>query len=311
MGGARMNRWRGFIHFFVTSVLFVYLGSAKAGVSPDRLAEQWNEVLSEHIAADGAVDFLSLRKQPNKLRYFLEDHADIDGRTWTPATRKSVLINFYNGMALWNIMRFAMQHGTEVDGPEFLKFPLTKMTIPGGNIWNGSYRVKFAGEWVTSDDVSHGLLRGKTFVPATLHPFRQEAIDPRIHGALSCAAWSCPPLLKNAYTEENIETLLNTAMTRLVSDNQQFSKASESSMRANDMIVRYYKDFEANPGLLQVGEYLAQFLSADAREREWKSNHFRNNLNDRSKIGLQLSRSFLFFANWLPRDTRVKIEPSS
>jgi hypothetical protein len=67
------------------------------------------------------------------------------------------------------------------------------------------------------DDVEHGILRGNKRLPNSI--FKKfkgkdkrlylsiKPIDPRIHFALVCASFSCPPI--EIYTAENIDQELN------------------------------------------------------------------------------------------------------
>lgn len=74
-------------------------------------------------------------------------------------------------------------------------------------------------ETYSLDDIEHGILRCNRPHPVAVDkPFEDSSpklkhickeFDPRIHFALNCGAFSCPPI--NVYKEENLDNALNIA----------------------------------------------------------------------------------------------------
>jgi hypothetical protein len=66
--------------------------------------------------------------------------------------------------------------------------------------------------------------------------------DPRIHFAVVCAASSCPPLLNEAWTKENIEAKLEEQSRKFI-NNSLFNSLSSKSIEISKIFEWYSSDF--------------------------------------------------------------------
>ena len=116
---------------------------------------------------------------------------------------------------------------------------------------NGVWDIKFIeieGQEYSLNNIEHGILRPK---------FE----DPRIHVAVNCASYSCPPLLTEAFEAGRLEEQLDYAAKQFLKHklrNQiEPSKASVSS------IFKWYKgDFTKGQSLKDfLNKYLEQPIS--------------------------------------------------
>lgn len=261
----------------------------------------WDALVKAHVRADGGTDYVELAKKRPELEAFVQSYRQIDLKGADENTKKALYINLYNAGMMLNLLRHAAAVGIAVNSPAFTALEINKLKIPGGNIWNGDYTFDLSGHSVTLDDIEHGLLRGQAKGPfASLKVSR---LDPRIHAAVNCAALSCPPVRTEAYTPETVETMLETNMQRFLSNNDQFTKRSESKLTANAIVFWYYEDFDAQGG---AGKYLARFIQDGTLDRDWKMKFLQENFNDRSKIMLKLSKGFDFAYDWRVNDVRNK-----
>ena len=84
------------------------------------------------------------------------------------------------------------------------------------------------------DDLEHGLIRA----PGVFD-------DPRIHVAVVCASIGCPMLRNDAFVADRLESQLDDAMRRFLSDRQRnrFDPAS-GTLAVSKIFDWYQKDFE-------------------------------------------------------------------
>ncbi|MGF7080372.1 DUF547 domain-containing protein [Mucilaginibacter sp. UYCu711] len=89
------------------------------------------------------------------------------------------------------------------------------------NSFFSSQQINVAGNWLSLDDIEHGILRHskikwsegylvKLFPSGFEKKFRVEKLDYRIHFALNCGAKSCPPIA--FYEPEDIDRQLTMAV---------------------------------------------------------------------------------------------------
>ena len=100
--------------------------------------------------------------------------------------------------------------------------------LDNGEVWS-SRSFKVANKMLTLDDIEHKILRSMN--------------DPRIHAAINCASKSCPPLINRAYTEKNIDELLNTASNLWIESNALL--ISTSNIQLSPIFYWYSEDFSA------------------------------------------------------------------
>lgn len=117
--------------------------------------------------------------------------------------------------------------------------------------------------------------------------------DPRIHAALVCAARSCPPLRREAYTAERLDRQLDANVRDWLSmpDRNQF--ISEKHKAEVSMIFKWYKaDFEKNGGSVEA--FLAKYVPLPKGVTlKYKPYHW--GLNDASALGSDYSHAKFYW----------------
>jgi hypothetical protein len=134
-----------------------------------------------------------------ELRSYLESFGPVDWATGEsqPQHRMAALINAYNALALFGILR---------------EYPT--VSIQTHNRENAAYRIfddlemNIGGEWLSLNGIEHGILR----------PLG----DFRIHFAIVCAARGCPKLLNEAYTADKLEWQLESNGRDFFSENKRW-----------------------------------------------------------------------------------------
>lgn len=148
----------------------------------------YNAVLERVVDDRGLVDYEALQREPAQLDRYLQSLADLSPArfaSWSKAEQIALLINAYNAFTLRSI----------IDHDPIR--PSIK-AIPG--VWK-LRRHTVMGQGLTLDEIEHGILR-------------PEYNEPRIHAALVCAAISCPPLRREAYTGASLERQLEDQTNR-------------------------------------------------------------------------------------------------
>jgi hypothetical protein len=272
------------------------------------LAESWDLLLSKHVKPNGGVDYQGFAKDQADLERFIGQYGGIDTSVWDDKTKTAGYINLYNATMILNLLRYAKEQNIDVSSSKFTALKINDIKVPGGNIWNGNYKVRLAGQDVHLDNIEHDLIRGKA--GGDLKKLKVSTLDPRIHAAVNCAALSCPRVREKAYRTDNLDAMLTENMKEYLSTEDQFAKLSDSKLKANQIVFWYYDDFEEHGVKVDknggAGTWLSQFVAPDAKDAAWKVAHLKKNFNDRGKISLKLSSDFDFHYNWLVNDIRNK-----
>ncbi|MEO1002057.1 MAG: DUF547 domain-containing protein [Cyanobacteria bacterium J06638_7] len=158
--------------------------TAAAGAAQPTLdPAPFNAVLQAVVDGQGMVDYAALQRDPAQLDRYLKGLAELPPerfRSWPEAERIALLINAYNALTLRSI----------IDHDPIR--PSIK-AIPG--VWK-LRRHTLMGQRLTLDEIEHLILR-------------RDYNEPRIHAALVCAAISCPPLRREAYSGAALERQLD------------------------------------------------------------------------------------------------------
>lgn len=181
----------------------------------------------------GSPAYASLTERSRMLTRILPESFGSD------AERTSFWLNLYNVLSIHGVVALGIRQSV--------------MEIPSF-FMRAAYRV---GPYTFClDDISNGVLRRAAPTPATgRRQFRTgdpriaycpTAVDPRIHGALVCAAASCPPVA--FYAPERLDAQLDLAaahfVTQLVHVDQQ-----RHEVRLPLQFYYYAQDFGGAPGI--------------------------------------------------------------
>ena len=287
----------------LTATLFPSLALANPTVN--NLATKWQAILAKHVTVDGGVDYVGLAKNRSALDSFINAHKSVNPKPFTDDEKKALYINLYNATMIHFLLKHAESEKIAIDSKKFLDIEINDISAPGGNIWNGDYKVDLGGKKVNLDDIEHKLVRGVD--AGDLQPWTVSKLDPRIHAAVNCAAVSCPRVRETAYNSKNIDRMLTENIKEFFSSEQQFSK-QQDVLKANSIVLWYYEDFDSHaqevlklPG---AGAYVTEFMTSATKDRKWKVEHLKANFNNRSTFSLRLSSAFDFAYDWRPNDKR-------
>lgn len=176
----------------------------------------WTAVLQRHVDERGLVDYASLGEDPARLDAYIDRVGEADFDALGRDEKLALLINAYNAFTL----RLILDH-----------YPVESIRdIPSDRRWKGR-------TWRIGDN------------RWTLHQLEHEVIrpcfvEPRIHFALNCAAWSCPPLPREAFTGADVDAQLAAQTERCHRDPRLFRlHGAERRVELSRLYLWYRGDF--------------------------------------------------------------------
>ena len=152
-------------------------------------------ILKQHVTEKHLVDYAALKRDRAGLDAYLASLGQVSAaayRGWSRDQQLAFLINLYNAATLQLIID---------------EYPLKSIRDIGflpGAAWRKDF-VKLFGDTVDLDHIEHGMIR-------------KDFQEPRIHFALVCAAWSCPPLRREAYVAERLDAQLTAQAKTFLRD---------------------------------------------------------------------------------------------
>ncbi len=143
----------------------------------------FDTLLQRHVDDAGFVDYAGLMQDRQALQDYIASLGEADFDALGRDEKLALLINAYNAFTLELILE-------NWDGGQLGSIK----DIPSSERWTHE-RWKLAGKTVSLDGIEHEMIRPN---------FK----EPRIHWAVVCAAYSCPPLRNEAYVGERIDQQL-------------------------------------------------------------------------------------------------------
>lgn len=191
----------------------------------------WDAILSANVSADGKVNYAGIKEDPTFQGYLDLLSANHPDETWSKEDGMSFWINAYNA--------FTVKLITD-------NYPLASiMDLDGGKVWDRS--------WIQIGDMTYtlGEIENKQL--------REGYGDARIHFAINCASFSCPPLLNKAFTPDNLEDELNNTTNAFLADAERNNFEDPANPKLSKIFEWYADDFTTDGTLI---DYLNGFLTA-------------------------------------------------
>jgi hypothetical protein len=245
------------------------LGSEGAGVlvPADVSPEAWNRLLKKYVNDRGLVAYADWKKNQTDigaLDDYLKQFADNPPAPATGNGAAASLINLYNAAAIrWILVNYPTE---------------SIMALPNSF---GSKRYGIGGRKASLDDIEHNTLR--------------PLLGYRTHAVLVCAARSCPPLQRFAYTGSQLDRQIDTAYRAWFAREDLNRFLPEQRKVEISNIFNWYKgDFDKAGG---VGKILVKYAPQQYRDflttADYKISYLPYNwgLNDQGSHGNDYSRS--------------------
>ena len=237
----------------------------RAGINHD----EYDQLLKKYVNEQGLVNYTAWKRDVADLSALDDYLKQFAANADNPAQgneKAASLVNAYNALVLRWILS----------------------TYPTESIWQlkdsfSGKRHEIGGRKVSLDDIEHGTLR----------PF----IGYRAHSVLVCAARSCPPLQRFAYTAEKFEEQDDRAYSAWLAreDLNKFSP-NEKKVEISSIFKWFKQDFEKAGGIAKIlGRYAPEPIRAFGARGNYEIKYLPYNwgLNDQGPHGRNYSRTQL------------------
>ena len=180
---------------------------------------KWHAFLQKYISNEGKVNYEAIKENSIDLNTYLQELSEIKiNDNWSKNEKLAFWINAYNAMTVYLILRhYPVKSIKDIKDP-----------------WQQRYW-KLGEKWFNLEDIEHQILR--------------KMEEPRIHFAIVCASISCPKLLNEAYTAENLEQQLTNATKDFLSDTKR-NFISKDTLELSKIFQWFTKDFKQNGSLI-------------------------------------------------------------
>jgi hypothetical protein len=186
---------------------------------------EWDKLLKKYVSDNGDVNYKGFKKDIKTLNDYVNYLAtQIPSESWTINEQLAYFINVYNA----NTIKLITDN-----------YP-TKSIKDIKNPWLKD-RIKIGDKDFSLADVENGILRKMN--------------EPRIHFAINCASFSCPKLLNIAYTETNVQELMEQATHEFI-NNTSKNKLAKDELKISEIFKWYKSDFTENGSVI---DYINQY----------------------------------------------------
>ncbi|WP_158861463.1 DUF547 domain-containing protein [Lunatibacter salilacus] len=208
--------------------------------------ELFDALLKKHVSSDGRVNYTGFIAEKETFQIYLDKLSNNapDRNTWSREEQLAYWINAYNAFTIKLII-----DNYPVSSIQDLK---PTLNIPLVNtVWHLKF-FKIGGEDASLDEIEHKILR-------------KEFDEPRIHFAINCASFSCPPLLNEAFTAENLEAQLDKVAKGFINDPKR-NKIARDKVEISKIFSWFKGDFTKNESLIEYLNRYAQIkINANAK----------------------------------------------
>jgi hypothetical protein len=197
----------------------------------------FNQVVKEYVDDKGLIDYNGIAEEP-LFQAYMETLKTAKLGNLSKDGQLAFWINAYNAVTIDKVIKWKP------------KKSVRETFIPG--VWTST---KFftarehtvAGKLMSPDDIEHEILR-KRFN------------DPRIHFAIVCASSSCPPQPRFAYTDKNVQAMLDEE-TRKYMNSQRGSRIAnaENTLYLSKIFDWFADDFIKKSG--SVTEFIKPYVN--------------------------------------------------
>lgn len=186
----------------------------------------FDQILKKYVD-HGKVDYKGLKANEKDLAKFNAYVATVASATveGTQDAKLAFYMNAYNATVIKAVVE---------------RYPIDSVMKVDGFFNKISHKV--AGQDMTLDHLENKVIR-------------PEFKDARVHFGLVCAAVSCPPLRSKAFTEANVQKLLEENTSKFIT---QKTRVEAGTVKASKLFEWFADDFKANEG--SVLNYLAKYL---------------------------------------------------
>lgn len=243
------------------TALFVICQNGFTQTDLTRFQNQMDTFLKSYVTEDGKVKYDQIKGNDKS---FIAINSILDSTNYYDYSSddlKAYWINAYNFIVIREVVRF---------------YPIESVNEILGFFSNRQHQL--GAQKHTLDYLENELIR-------------KEFNDPRIHFALNCAAISCPPLLNEAFTAEEIDTQLDQLTGNALNDsNFVYFDSSNYTVQVSKIFFWFKEDFEKAGGVISfINKYreeeIPDHVEIKYLDYDWTLNELKT--KDKKKQNLQ------------------------
>ena len=232
----------------------------------------WDRLLKKYVDDKGLVNYAGWKANKDDLDAldaYLKQFAPKPDRPAEGNEKAAALVNAYNAFTIRTILgAYPVESIHEISKPFETK------------------RWMIGGEKVALNDIEHGTLR--------------PMLKYRAHSVLVCAARSCPPLQRSAYSADAFDSQDATAYTHWLAREDLNRFIPEQNKAEVSSIFKWFKsDFDASKLVAKIfaeyGPNSAKKLTAGGKQFDISYLSYNWGLNDQGEHGRHYSKLKLLF----------------
>lgn len=246
---------------------FIFATFSQSSFGFDSTHKQWTDILAKYQTAEGLIRYKDLKsdetKGPNHpFALYLKSLSEVpetEFNKWSKNDKKAFLINAYNALTV----KLILDH-----------YPVKSIKKIGGFFskpWSLEFFSLLDGKIKSLDPIEHKWLR----------PIYK---DYRIHAAVNCASFSCPPLRHEAFQGSKLDAQLDDQMKAWLQDKTRNQlDPAHKVFKVSKIFDWYKKDFDAWGGgvVAVINHYMNPPVSRDvAKEIEIQYLDYNWDLNE-------------------------------
>lgn len=191
---------------------------------------KWTELLQKYVNDKGFVNYKGMIQDKSKLNAYTEDLSKNPPQSsWSENEKLAYWINAYNA--------FTVKLIVDNYPLESIKDLNPTIAIPTvSTVWTKKW-FQIGGEDFSLDRIEHKILR-------------KDFEEPRIHFAVNCASFSCPPLRAEAYVGSQVDAQLDEQARRFINDSVR-NKISKDKIEISQIFSWFKGDFTEGQSLIE------------------------------------------------------------
>jgi hypothetical protein len=197
------------------------------------------EMLDEYVN-NGQVNYDGFKQEESKLDRYLSTLEAVDPRDLSSDEQFAYYANAYNA---WTI-KVILSKYPDIDS-------IKELGIFNTGPWKKKI-IRLNGQMRSLDNIEHDILRPQ---------FR----DPRVHFAVNCAAYSCPPLRSEPFVGSRLDAQLDEA-TRTFINNPDRNYLDGNTLYVSKIFKWFAEDFNHDP-ISFVQRYAEGSLKSELQAR--------------------------------------------
>ncbi len=208
--------------------------------------QTFNDLLKKYVTKDGAVSYKGFKGNRSDLQNYISALGEnMPTDDWPKEEKLAYWINAYNALTVDLILRnYPLKSIKDIKKP-----------------WNQRLW-KLGEKWYNLDEIEHKILRKMN--------------EPRIHFAINCASFSCPPLLNEAFAADKLDAQLTQVTKAFLVDSRR-NTITKNQLEISKIFKWFSKDFKQNGSLIKfLNLYSPIKINANAdidyKDYDWSLN---------------------------------------